>query len=186
MFACQSRTRGRGYAWAYEQAWRRWRWASICRLRQPQRGTAIDTLGADTVEQLPGAAVFGIGLAASLLAITWVQSLSPPPLPRAAVVARWCVIGIALVVGAFGAWLPPLVQVGVLAVGMVVLVLMCVRLAYGSHAVNESMSPPPAAVEEDDGRGGGGGRSRSQGLDADRGEADRGGSPQVPESANRW
>jgi hypothetical protein len=67
-----------------------------------------------------------------MLAITWVQSLSPPPLPRVVVVARWCVVGMALLVGVWGARLPPLAQVGVLAVGMVGLVVLSVRAADGS------------------------------------------------------
>jgi hypothetical protein len=89
--------------------------------------TAIDSHAPDTGEQT--AAVFGFGLAGSVLAITWVQSLARPALPRVAVVARWCVIGVGLLVGVWGAWLPPLAQVGVLAVGMVGLVVVGVQLA---------------------------------------------------------
>jgi len=144
----------RGYAWAYGHLLVYAGLAAMAvgiemSIATAAAGTAVDTHGADTVEQLPGAAVFGVGLAASLSAITWVQSLSPPPLPRVSVVARWCVIGVALVVGGFGAWLPPLVHVGVLAIGMVVLVLMSVRLARGSEAVIESVSPAPSAVSAD-------------------------------------
>jgi low temperature requirement protein LtrA len=89
--------------------------------------TAIDSHAADTGEQ--SAAVFGFGLAGSVLAITWVQSLARPGLPRVAVVARCCVIGVGLLVGVWGAWLPPLAVVGALALGMVGLVVVGVRLA---------------------------------------------------------
>src|SRR5262249_45926790 len=101
-------------------------------------GTAIDAHAADTGDQLQGATALGFGLAGSVLAITWVQSLSPPPFPRVAVVARWCVVGAALLVGVWGTWLPPLAQVGVLAIGMVCLVVLGIRSGDGSETDVES------------------------------------------------
>ena len=108
-------------------------------------GTPTEAHASDTGEQLQGAAVFGFGVAASVLAITWVQSLSPQALPGFGVVARWCVIGVALLVGVWGAWLPPLVQVGVVAVGMVGLVVLSVHFAGGSESGVESAAAPPEA-----------------------------------------
>jgi peptidoglycan/LPS O-acetylase OafA/YrhL len=99
--------------------------------------------GADSVDQLDGAALFGFGLAGSLLATMWVQSLSPPPLPRAAVVARWCVIGVSLAVGVLGTRLPPLAQAGLLALGMLGLVVMSVRLAAGTQTEVGSRTAAP-------------------------------------------
>jgi low temperature requirement protein LtrA len=101
-------------------------------------GTTIDARGANTADQLEGATAFGFGLAGSVLAITWVQSLSPPPLPRVAVVARWCVVGAAVLVGVWGTWLPPVAQVGVLAIGMVCVVVLSVRSGDGSETDVES------------------------------------------------
>src|SRR5690348_9171349 len=102
-------------------------------------GSSMDTHGAEAVEQLRGATVFGFGLAGSAMAITWVQSLSPPPLPRVTVVARWCVVGMALVVGVLATGLPPLAQVGLLAVAMVALVMLSVRFADSSETGVEAM-----------------------------------------------
>jgi low temperature requirement protein LtrA len=142
----------RGYAWAYGHL------LVYAGLAATAAGleksivaatAAVDAHTAETVEQLQGAAVFGFGLAASVLAITWVQSLSPPPLPRAVVVARWSVVVVALAVGVFGTLLLPLPQVGVVAVGMVGLVVMSVRFGDRSEAGVEPRSAAPCAVNAD-------------------------------------
>jgi low temperature requirement protein LtrA len=114
--------------------------------------TGIDSHGADTGEQT--AAVFGFGLAGSVLAITWVQSLARPGLPRVAVVARWCVIGVGLIIGVCGAWLPPLAQVGVLAVGMVGVVVVGVHLVDDVETRTESSTAASDAATHSPNSGG--------------------------------
>jgi low temperature requirement protein LtrA len=133
----------RGYAWAYGHVLVYAGLAatavgiemSIAAAAGPA-STVVDAHAADTGDQLHGAAVFGVGLAASVLAITWVQSLSPPPLPRAAVLVRWALVGLALIVGVWGSWLPPLAQVGLLAIAMVGVVVMSVRFVDGSSSAD--------------------------------------------------
>jgi low temperature requirement protein LtrA len=105
-------------------------------------GGITDTPGGETPEHLQAATVLGFGLAGSVLAISWVQSLSPPPFSRIAIVSRWCVAGLALLIGVWGARLPPLVQVAALAIGMVGLVVMSVRSA---RASSELPVPPSCA-----------------------------------------
>ncbi|HYW86539.1 MAG TPA: low temperature requirement protein A, partial [Chloroflexota bacterium] len=134
----------RGYAWAYGHLLVYAGLAAMAVGIEMSITAAAAPLGtpADThaAEHGQAAAVLGFGLALSVLAMTWVQSLSPPPLPRSVVVVRWCLVGTALLVGVWGAWLPPLAQVGVLAVGMVGLVVMSVRLADRSEPGVESSS----------------------------------------------
>src|SRR5262249_60406475 len=61
-------------------------------------GGITDTPGGETPEHLQTATVLGFGLAGSVLAISWVQSLSPPPFSRIAILSRWCVAGLALAI----------------------------------------------------------------------------------------
>ena len=58
------------------------------------------------------------GVALYLVAITIVHPLSPPPLPRSAVVARLAVATFALALALAGTWLSPPLLVGLLALAL--------------------------------------------------------------------
>jgi hypothetical protein len=85
--------------------------------------------------------VFGLRLAGSLLAIAWVQSVSPRHSPALPMVVRWYFAGMAVFVAVWGAGLLPLAQVGALALGMVGLVVLSVRAANRSVIDVESAAP---------------------------------------------
>ena len=125
-----------GFAWAYGHLFVYAGLAAIAVGIELAIGEATDAaLGGGTSAALCG------GVALYLLAITTVQPLSPPPLPKSALAARLVVAAFALALALAGIVLPPPVLVGLLALALAGLTAFEVVYARQSSGTSGTIAP---------------------------------------------